>query len=413
MTLTVFRNCSLIDGMTMELREGFDVVVEGNRIKEVADRSVSVPKANFIDLGGRTLMPGLIDAHVHVYSAHINTSLTKDMPHTLMAIHATHRLKAMLERGFTTVRDVAGADFGIKQAVEQGLIPGPRLFIGGMAISMTGGHGDDRKLTESITPCACSSNQSQDRLCRIADGVTEIRRAARGELRKGADHIKIMVSGGVGSPYDPLDGRQFSEEEVKAVVDEANAWDKYVCAHSYTSRSTRHAVECGVRCIEHGNLIDEVTARLMSEKNAFMVPTLVCYEQVKGRGAEFGLSDVIMEKLGMVNEAGIRMLEICSNAGVKMGFGTDLMGELLDAQSREFSIRAEVLKAGEIIRSATCVNAEILQREGQLGVIAPGALADILVVDGNPLKDIRLLERQGTHLSIIMKDGIIYKNQIS
>jgi imidazolonepropionase-like amidohydrolase len=328
-----------------------------------------------------------------------------------MAIHATQRLREIVNRGFTTVRDVAGGDFGIKQAVSQGLIPGPRLFISGRALSMTGGHGDHRKLTDSAIPCACSGgNNALDMLTRIADGVPEMRRAARDELRKGADHIKILVSGGVGSPYDPLHGRQFSEEEVKAVVDEAAAWDKYVCAHSYTSRSTQFAVNCGVRTIEHGNLIDEATAELVAEKGAFMVPTLVAYAETASRGSALGLSEVIMEKLRLVNEGGIRMLEICRKAGVQMGFGTDLMGELNEAQSREFLIRREVLPSAEILKSATSVNARILQQEGRLGAIAAGALADLLVVDGNPLKDLGLLQDQGAHLSVIMKNGEFYKN---
>lgn len=413
MTVTIFKNCSIFDGLEDELQPGMHVAIENEQIKEVSGKPIKLSKANVLDIKERTLMPGLIDAHVHVYSAFLNYGLTADMPHTLMAVHATQRLKEMLGRGFTTVRDVAGGDFGIKQAVEQGLTPGPRLFIAGKAISMTGGHGDHRKLTDSV-PCACSGgNNALDIMTRIADGVTEMRRSARDELRKGADHIKILVSGGVGSPYDPLEGRQFSEEEVKAAVDEAAAWDKYVCAHSYTSRSTQLAVKCGVRTIEHGNLIDEATAKLMAENGTFMVPTLVCYGESARRGPELGLSPVVLEKLHMVNEAGINMLDICRKAGVQMGFGTDLMGELNDAQSREFLIRREVLPAADILKSATTINAKILHQEGKLGVIAEGALADLLVVDGNPLEDLQLLQEQGKHLSVIMKNGSFYKNNIA
>jgi imidazolonepropionase-like amidohydrolase len=413
MAVTVFENCSVYDGTSDVLKTGMNVAVERELIREISGSPIRISGADVFDLGGRTLMPGLIDAHVHVYSAFLNYARTADMPHTLMAIHAVQRLEEILNRGFTTVRDVAGGDFGIKQAVEQGLVPGPRLFISGRAISMTGGHGDHRKLTDSAIPCACSGgNNALDMLTRIADGVTEIRRAARDELRKGADHIKILVSGGVGSPYDPLQGRQFSEEEVRAAVDEAEAWDKYVCAHSYTSRSTRLAVSCGVRTIEHGNLIDRETAELMAEKGAFMVPTLVAYEESARRGSELGLSQVVMDKLHMVNEAGIRMLEICRAASVEMGFGTDLMGELNEAQSREFLIRTAVLSNAEILKAATSVNARILKQEDKLGVIAEGATADLLVVDGNPLEDLQLLQDQGAHLSAIMKDGKFYKNRL-
>ena len=414
MSITVFENCSLFDGVSDELQPGMNVAVEGDEIREVSTRPIRLPGTQVVDVGGRTLMPGLIDAHMHVYSAFLNYARTADMPHTLMAFHATHRLREILNRGFTTVRDVAGGDFGIKQAVAQGLVPGPGLFIGGRALSMTGGHGDHRKLTDPAVPCACSGgNNALEMLTQVVDGVTEVRRAARNELRKGADHIKILVSGGVGSPYDPLHGRQFSEEEVRAVVDEAAAWDKYVCAHSYTSRSTQFAVTCGVRTIEHGNLIDEETANLMAQRGAFMVPTLVAYVETARRGTELGLSPVVMEKLRLVNEGGIRMLEICRRAGVEMGFGTDLMGELNEAQSREFLIRREVLPAAEILKSATSVNAKILQQEGRLGVIAPGALADLIVVDGNPLEDLGLLQDQGAHLPVIMKGGTFYKNRLA
>jgi len=413
MSITLFENCSVFDGIADDLQQGMSVAIENGRISEISKKNIDAAGAEVFDLKGRTLMPGLIDAHVHIYSAFLNYARTADMPHTLMAIHATGRLREILDRGFTTVRDVAGGDFGIKQAVEQDLIPGPRLFIAGKAISMTGGHGDHRKLTDSAIPCACSGgNNALDMLTRIADGVPEIRRAVRDELRKGADHIKLLVSGGVGSPYDPLHGRQFSEEEVRAAVDEAEAWDKYVCAHSYTSRSTQFAVRCGVRTIEHGNLIDRATAELMAEKGAFMVPTLVAYEESARRGTELGLSQVVMDKLRMVNEAGIRMLEICRNAGVQMGFGTDLMGELNEAQSREFLIRQEVLPNAEILKAATSVNAKILRQEGTLGVVAEGAVADLLVVDGNPLEDLQLLQDQGAHLSVIMKNGKFYKNRL-
>jgi len=408
MSLTVFENCVLIDGRSDEPREGMTVVVEDNRIKEVGERAASFTDARVVDVGGRTLMPGLIDAHVHVYAACLDYRRAADMPLTLMTVYAVHRLRAMLDRGFTTVRDVAGGDFGIKEAVAQGLIPGPRLFIAGRAISMTGGHGDTRGRTEHRMPCACASN-ANDAMCRVVDGVPEMRRAVRDELRKGADQIKLLVSGGVGSPFDPLESRQFSEEEVLAAVDEAGAWDRYVCAHSYSPRSTQLAVRCGVRCIEHGNLIDRETAQLMAENDVFMVPTLVCYEEAERRGQEFNIPPAILPKLRKVTEAGIGMLEICREAGVAMGFGTDLMGELQDAQSREFSIRAEVCPAMEIIRSATSVNASILQRDGELGEIAAGALADLLVVDGNPLDDLQLLQDQGQHLVAIMKDGVFYK----
>jgi len=411
MTITVFENCNLLDGITADIRDGMQVVVEDDRIREVSDQPVKLRDARVVDGRGRTLMPGLIDAHVHVFAVKLNQAATANMPLTQMTAMATKRIKAMLDRGFTTVRDVAGADFGIRDAIAQGFIPGPRLFISGQAITQTGGHGDQRLRTDDSQPCGCSS--ALHRLCRIADGPDDVRRSVRDEMRKGADQIKLLVSGGVGSPNDPLESRQYSADEIRAAVDEATAWNTYVTAHSYTSRSTVHAVECGVRCIEHGNLVDAAAARVMAKHGAFMVPTLVCYEESALHGKEMGLSPVVMEKLRIVNEAGIKMLDICKAAGVKMGFGTDLMGELEYAQSREFTIRRQVLSAREIIASATTINAEILNRSGQLGVIAPGAIADVLLVDGNPLKDINVLEGQGEHLSVIMKGGALYKNRLN
>jgi imidazolonepropionase-like amidohydrolase len=407
MTVTVFRNCSLLELDTSERREGCDVAIENDRIREVSDRPIKLGTARIIDVGGRTLMPGLIDAHVHVFAIHLNQSLTADMPLTLMTAAATHRLKGMIDRGFTTVRDVAGGDYGIQQAVERGLIPGPRLFVSNQAISQTGGHGDQRLRTDDSVPCSCSSALHQ--MCRIADGPDEVRKAVREQMRKGANQIKLLVSGGVGSPHDPLESRQYSAEELRAAVDEAAAWNTYVTAHSYTSRSTTHAVEAGVRCIEHGNLIDRKTADLMAQRGVFMVPTLVCYDESARLGKELGLTPTIMEKLRRVNDHGVQMLAICRDAGVKMGFGTDLMGELHVAQSREFAIRAEVLRVAEVLQAATLVNAEILGRTGELGVIAPGALADLLVVDGNPLQDINLLQDQGAHMPVIMKGGRFHK----
>jgi imidazolonepropionase-like amidohydrolase len=406
MSVTVFTNGRVFDGVNPELAE-LSVAVEGERIREVSDRPIRVSGARVIDLGGRVLMPGLIDAHVHAFAIHLNQALTESMPLTLMTAHATHRLRGMIDRGFTTVRDVAGADFGIKEAVASGAIAGPRLFIAGQAISQTGGHGDMRRRTDDRPPCACTS--ALNVMTRLADGADEVRKAVRDEMRKGADQIKIMVSGGVGSPFDKIDNRQYSVEEVEAAVDEARAWGTYVAAHSYTSKSTQHAVRAGVRTIEHGNLIDDETARIMAEAGAYMVPTLVCYGESYRRGPEFGVSATVMEKLAYVNQAGARMLEICQSAGVKMGYGTDLMGELHDAQSIEFLIRGEVLPPVEVLRSATSINAEILNRAGELGVVAAGALADLIVVDGDPLKDLSLLQDQGRHIPVIMKGGRFHK----
>ncbi|HZS82253.1 MAG TPA: amidohydrolase family protein [Stellaceae bacterium] len=411
MGMLLFRRCNLLDPGSGEYRPNSEILIEGERIREVSERAIRSESAAVVDVGGRTVMPGLIDAHIHVYLSEVNLHLLEDVPLTLMAGRAATLMRAMLDRGFTTVRDTGGADFGIREAVETGHLVGPRLFIAGQGISQTGGHGDFRSRTAGPQTCACCSGVSL--ISRIVDGVPEMLRAVRDELRKGADHIKLMVSGGVASPNDPLDSLQFTEAEIAAAVGEARAWKRYVCAHAYGADAIARAVACGVRSIEHGNLIDEPTARLMREKGAFIVPTLVAYDAMRRRGHEFGLPPVSQEKNKIVLEAGLRSLELCQAAGVPIGFGSDLLGQLQTDQSREFLIRAEAMSPLEIIRSATLVNARLLQREGELGVIAPGAFADLLVLDGDPLKDLGLLQDQGAHLRAIVKGGAFHKNRLA
>lgn len=404
----VLRNCTVIDAQHPEPREGMQIVIEGERIQEVTPEPVRISSAREIDIRGRSVLPGLIDCHNHIFLSEVYTRRLEAVPLTLMAAQAIPVLRASLDRGFTTMRDAGGADWGIQDAVDRGIISGPRLFISGRALSQTGGHGDYRLRTESDIPCGCASALRFGKF--IADGVTEVRRAARDQLRQGANQIKVMVSGGVASLNDPIDARQYSAEEIRAIVEEAEAWKTYVMAHAYTPEAIIHAVSNGVRSIEHGNLVDVEAARLIRQKGAYVVPTLVTYDALHRRGAEYGLPAVSMSKLSRILEVGLRSIEILKGEGVKIGFGTDLLGELREEQSREFSIRAEVLTPYEIICQATAVNAEILNRTGELGVVAPGALADLLVVDGNPLNDISLLEHQGRHLSLIMKGGWLYKN---
>jgi imidazolonepropionase-like amidohydrolase len=317
----------------------------------------------------------------------------------------------MLDRGFTTVRDTGGADWGLRDAVAQGLIAGPRMFIAGQAIGPTGGHSDARRRTDYGMSCRCCNVL---RFCMgLADGADGVRAAVREQLRQGADQVKIMVSGGVASPYDPLDSRQFSLAEIAAAVEEAEAFGKYVQAHAYTPEAIQRAVGQGVRTIEHGNLIDDKSARLMKSKGAYMVANLVTYYAMKERASQFGLSADLLAKNDLVIDGGLRSLEICKRAGVKVGFGSDLLGQLQVEQSREFLLRREVLAPIEIIRQATLVGAEILRMKDRLGVPRPGAIADLLVVDGNPLKKLELLTGQGRHLPVIMKAGCLYKNRLA
>ncbi len=282
MSQILFRNCGLLDGTHSEIREGFDVLVVDERIQEISDRPLKAPNAQEIDLHGRTLMPGLTDAHVHVTAVDANIAALEDLPPSLLTAKAKVLLGKMLMRGFTTVRDAGGADWGLSEAVSLGLFKGPRLLFSGHPLSQTGGHGDSRNKNNSYEGCACGISNSS--LSRLADGVDEVRKAARDELRKGATQIKIMASGGVASPTDHVANTQYSLEEIQAVVEEAVAARTYVMAHAYTARAIKRALECGVRSIEHGNLIDQETAELATKLGAFVVPTMVTYQMLHKLG---------------------------------------------------------------------------------------------------------------------------------
>jgi len=409
--MNLFENCRLFDGLGDALREDCHVLVEGARIKEVADSPIKAEGAQVVDLKGRTLMPGLIDAHFHAMAADPDFSKLESMPRSLLHQHARVLLEAALQRGFTTVRDAGGADYGLAMAIKAGLIEGPRLFFAGRALTQTGGHADFRS-PEAGHAGVCLCGQGSNVFGTIADGVPEVRRAAREELRRGATQIKIMASGGVSSPSDPIWNLQYSEEEIRAIVWEATSWRTYVMAHAYTAEAIQRCVAFGVRSIEHANLIDAAAARACADAGAYVVPTLVTYDALERFGAELGLPPVSLEKLKVVRAAGVQSLEILKAAGVSIGFGTDLLGAMQAHQSREFAIRAEVLSPAEILRSATSVNAALLNAEGELGVVAPGACADLLVVDGDPLADLGLLEHQGEHLPVIMKDGRFVKQTL-
>ncbi|MEP3050139.1 MAG: amidohydrolase family protein [Erythrobacter sp.] len=410
MTQLVLRDARIIDAISAAVSEPTDILIEDGHFAAIGS-DAGANDIEAIDLAGRYVMPGLIDCHAHPFLADTNLSRLNLVPPTLMAARAGKIMECMLMRGFTTIRDAAGGDWGIKQAVEDGLIAGPRMFIAGRALTQTGGHGDMRPRTDDIEICGCGHALAYTG--RIADGIDEIRKAVRDELRKGADQIKIMVSGGVSSPHDPLECNQFSEEEIRTVVEEAERRNTYVMAHAYGADAIRVALECGVRTIEHGNLIDEDAANLAGEKGAYLVPTLVTYEVLADTAGESGWSEDMLAKLDRVRFAGLNAIKLCRKAGVKIGFGTDLLGDSFDHQLREFEIRSQIDSAAQVIASATAVNAEILQMQGKLGVISEGAMADLLVLDGNPMDDIGLLSGQGDHLRIVMKDGKIFKNTLS
>ncbi|WP_069267200.1 metal-dependent hydrolase family protein [Paraburkholderia nodosa] len=413
MNRILFKNGALLDPLQGALQPGHNLLVEGDTIKAMSTQPIDVHDAQIIDLAGKTIMPGLIDLHAHMVATQFDLPAQARMPNVFVTLKAVPIMRGILRRGFTTVRDAGGAGFALKQSIEMGLAQGPRLFVAGRALSQTGGHGDVRARSDFIVgdaPCNCCVRVGA--LSRVVDGVDALRRAVREELQMGADQIKIMASGGVASPTDPVGALGYSEDEIRAVVAEAHARGTYVMAHAYTPESMQRAVRCGVRTIEHGNLIDAPTAALMAEHGAYAVPTLVAYEALHLEGERYGLPPESAAKIDIVREAGLQSLEIFKRAGVKMGFGTDLLGPSHRMQSDEFTIRAQVLTPGEIISSATTIGAEILGMTGKLGRLAPGAYADVLVVDGDPLRDLSCLGGQGDHIPLVMKGGHVEFNEL-
>ncbi len=413
MSAVLFKNANLLDPLQPDLLEGHHVLVEDGVIKEVSDKPIGASSARVIDAAGRTLMPGLIDLHVHVLATQLNLSTQGVLPDALVMMRAVPIMAAMLRRGFTTVRDAGGAGWGLKCAVNEGTVKGPRLFISGRAISQTGGHGDPRPRSDHLRPmsfCGCCFRAGD--IGRVADGIDDVRKAVRQELQMGADQIKMMASGGVASPTDPIASFGYSEEEIRVIVDEAASRQTYVMAHSYTADAIERAIRNGVRTIEHGNLVDERVARFMAEKGAFVVPTLVTYEALANEGADYGLPPDSVAKIATVRTAGLHSLEIYKKAGVKIGYGSDLLGPSQRLQSDEFRIRREVLSAQEVIQCATTTAAEVLNQVGQLGRIQEGALADVLLVNGNPYRDLSCLLGQGEHIGLIMKGGVIEHNEL-
>lgn len=408
MTSYLFTGGRLLDASRDALMDGFEVLVENDRIKEVSEKPIASAHATRIDLAGKTLMPGLIDCHVHVVAALVDLAANAMAPSSLTAARAAQILKTLLMRGFTTVRDAGGADHGLVRAIEEGLIEGPRLVISGKALSQTGGHGDTRSRSDDREGFSTRLGA----ISRLADGVDGVRSAAREEIKAGARFVKIMANGGVASPNDPIHALGFSRDEIRAAVEEAENAGLYVAAHLYTDEAIARAVDCGVQSLEHCNLIRPETAERAAAAGAVAVPTLVTYEALALEGAAFGLSSESVAKIETVRKGGMASLAIMRDAGLPMAFGSDLLGQLQRHHCREWEIRARVLPIAEIIRSATLVGAKLCRLEGQVGALVPGAHADLLIVDGDPYRDVRVLQDDGAHMAAIMKGGAFYKNAL-
>lgn len=410
MNCILLKNATLIDFEARVLKTGYSILIKSNVIEAVTIETLKIADAQVIDCQEKIILPGFIDAHVHVTATELDLA-NEQIPTSEVSLQAARFMEDMLMRGFTSIRDAGGADMGLAHAIEKGIIKGPRLFYCGKAISQTGGHGDFRKPNMGNL-CCCSTSASN--ISVVADGVSEVRKAARNELRKGATHIKIMASGGVASPTDRVTNKQFSIEEIKALVEEATNAGVYVMAHAYTHETIMRCVENGIRTIEHGNLLNEQTAEAMAKRGVYLVPTLVIYEALAALGPKYNYPPESIAKIEDVRSAGIEAIKIARRKGVKIGFGTDLLGvEGQRWQAREFAIRSAAEGPIDTIYSATAVNAEILNQVGKLGIIAPGAYADLVVVNGDPLQNIIILSGQGEALDLIMKDGVIYKNRLT
>ena len=412
MSSILFQNARVFDGVHGECPEGMQVLVDSGIIREVSDKWIKADGAQVIDVGGRTLMPGLIDAHIHAYFCNVNWRKADTAGEAYRAAHAVRMLGFALDCGFTTVRDIGGGDYGLWRAIEDRLIRAPRFFYAGKMLSMTGGHGDTRLMDESRHNQGYCSCGDYNALSVIADGVDDCVKAAREELRRGAHCIKIMASGGVASPTDPIWMNQYREDEIRAIVDETAERRTYVSAHCHPASAVRRCVEFGVRVIEHATLIDVQTAEFVAGRNAFIVPTLAICFTLAEHGPELGFPAELQEKAEFVYKQALQGLEMMRSAKVKVGLGTDLLGESYVYQCREFSIRRQVFSPLEILQQATSVNANILQQQGRLGCVKPGAYADLLVVDGDPLKDIELLAASGRNLRLIMRAGELVRNEL-
>ncbi|OQD81515.1 hypothetical protein PENANT_c027G00848 [Penicillium antarcticum] len=407
----VFLNATIIDPVQGELVQNATVRISDGKITQiVTDGSTKatedVPEDNIIDLTGKYLCPGLIDCHVHiaVVPGEADLRAYKDMTERISLLRQPLVLKSMLERGFTSIRDCGGASLAIKEAVEDGVFPGPRLFIAGYALSQTGGHGDMRGCHDAQLCCGGSLSG----ISRIVDGPAECYKYAREELRQGADFIKIMGGGGVASPTDRIDHVQFSDEEIKAIVTVARNAGTYVTSHSYTPQAIQQAIKLGVRGIEHGNLIDLETAKIMAEMDVFLTPTLIAH--VMSKQLNFLPPDGAA-KNDEVLAKGLQAMKMAVEAGVTVCFGSDLLGPMHFAQSKEFSVRSKVLTPLQILRSATVNAARLIMQEDRLGQIREGFAADLLILNENPLEDITVLDKVEEHVMGVIKDGRVYTSR--
>lgn len=412
----ILKNASIIDVVNGRVLPNRVVHISGGLIRSISLyhsplTQEQTKECQQIDLAGKFLCPGLIDCHVHMTATPGSLSLDElfqASPNTI-AYRTSYVARTMLMRGFTTVRDTGGADSSLRSAIAEGLLPGPRVFIAGRALSQTGGHGDFRRQYEGESAKCCGGISPS--LARICDGVPACLEAARDELRQGADFLKIMCGGGVVTSSDPLQMVQFTAEEIRAITTTAAYSGKYVTAHAYTNEAIRHAVDNGVMGIEHGNFVDAETAAYCASKGVAFTPTLITYHAMTKAPYDNFLGPAGKEKNAQVLAQGLKSLEILRDARVMMCYGSDLLAGLHVLQNGEFSIRATVLSNIDVLRSATVNAGRMLGFDGKLGVVREGAIADLLVLTENPLEDVGILDKE-EYIRGIVKDGKVVMSKV-
>lgn len=402
----LFENASLLD-INHRSKAGYSVLVENGCIIAIEAGKIEANSDKIINVKGKTLMPGLIDAHVHLGIPVMNFAAMVDYPDSYFAIHAAEMAEVMLKQGFTTVRDAAGVDYGLVKTIENGLLKGPRIFFAHSLITKTGGHGDTRHRHTPMATCACHFNRDA---ILVADGIAAVRKATREILRRGATQIKIATSGGVITEHNSIHAPAFSADEIRAIVEEATDAETYVMAHAHGYYGIRRAVECGVRTIEHCSFLTDELAELMVKHGTYMSPTIfIAQELVVNKS----LPPRIREKAEVALAAMLTSIQLAKKHGVKVGFGSDVFGKPIPRHAEEFLIRAKYEDPYEVIIAATATNAEMMQQQDKLGVIKKGAYADLIIVDGDPVKDISLLaDVAGKPIKLVMKHGKVYKNDL-
>ncbi len=414
-------NASIFDGHSAELIEGSDILIEDELIALMAP-GIPAADALVIDAAGRTMIPGLLDAHTHL-------AIVDSPETTIFKNHwgfngalATVAAERMLLRGFTSVRDLGGPVTGLKQAIDQGWVPGPRILPSGVMISQTSGHGDFQTTDQFLNHLFpdLPSKQALFGWSLLADGKAEVMEAARVALRSGASQLKVMAGGGVSSLYDPLDATQYTLDELRAAVHEAEKWGTYVAVHAFTDAAANLSIDAGVKCIDHGPFLTEATLKRMAREDVWLSPQVFLFSQTP---AQLGLEGTVNgEKMDVVNRKSARVIELAKKLGVNIAWSTDTFGKLdgQASQSREFVARQRYFSAYEILLQATSGNAALFALSGlrhpygagKLGVIQPGAYADILLIKGNPLQDITLLANPEENIDLIIKGGKIFKDQM-